>query len=312
MRLLLSFFVLLFVVAANLPLVFGEQFCGTDSNATLVEADLFGPQMGAASFLKGEFRHPWPQVGNRRPIRYCYVDEATRNELHCSVQGGLGAWALKVEGPIKENGHSLSWQTAGDRTNDMTRYYTQILSRRFGEVEPCRKSGHSRYTWEEGRNANGILAHEIGHVLGMVHEQVRYDRNDHVEYRCHNVLGYQRALSDAILAGVSADMAGKDLCEDMLFAQRFAFDGTAFTKQDKYKSVSFAILGDGDFDYPSIMLYPSNTYAGPGCQGTVNNLVACTLVAIDRANGNAVGQSYIHTNMVPSAGDVAFVRKYYP
>jgi hypothetical protein len=38
----------------------------------------------------------------------------------------------------------------------------------------------------------------------------------------------------------------------------------------------------------------------------------CPMVGIDRVDGKVTGTSWIHGSVVPSAGDVAFVKKWYP
>ena len=38
----------------------------------------------------------------------------------------------------------------------------------------------------------------------------------------------------------------------------------------------------------------------------------CPMVGLDKINGKVVGKSWIHGNVAPSRGDVAFVKKWYP
>ena len=118
MRFPLSLVTLLLAVSSTLPSILAEDFCGTDFNVTLIDPSLYDPQTANANFLKGDLRHPWPQVGNRRPIRYCYINEQARNTLRCSVQQALAVWARKI-GVMnsRANGHSIAWVEAGDRTD---------------------------------------------------------------------------------------------------------------------------------------------------------------------------------------------------
>lgn len=156
-----------------------------------------------------------------------------------------------------------------------------------------------------------LIFSKFGHVLGMVHEQVRHDRDTYIEYRCENVRGYHSAYTTALLAGEDPATIRQNLCDDFLFAAKYGFMGTAYTKNDRYKNIPF-ILDEGEFDYQSIMMYPSNAYSGPECQGTIDNLDKCVLVALDRVKGVVRSKSFMHTNLDPSQGDVEFVRRYYP
>jgi len=56
-------------------------------------------------------------------------------------------------------------------------------------------------------------------VFGMVHEQVRNDRDEYVKYECRNVQGYADALSKAMATeGISEAETHRRLCEDCDFA----------------------------------------------------------------------------------------------
>lgn len=151
----------------------------------------------------------------------------------------------------------------------------------------------------------------MGHVLGMVHEQTRHDRDDYVEYRCDKIKGYKNTQYDALMQDAIsyADSAAR-LCEDKAFAQKYGFNGSAYTKNDDYGN-NGQLPDDGQFDVSSIMIYPSNAFAEGGCQGTIFNLDDCVLVALVRINGNVVNKAFIPTNVFPSDGDVAFVKRYY-
>ncbi|CAO2651370.1 Nn.00g039400.m01.CDS01 [Neocucurbitaria sp. VM-36] len=332
MRFLYFLFAILLVVVLSLPSIFAEEFCGTDSNITLINADSFDPQIAGANFLKGILKYPWPIIGSRRPTRYCYVNERARNALSCVVQEGFTVWAQEVgEKASEENGHSLAWLELFDYTDREAGRKPKYCHDSLGEwnpaVEPEALAIHLDektdatpmatvgYEPEDWNDAPGrhmmILPSIIGHVLGLVHEHVRYDRDEYVEYRCENVKGFGAAYLKALLDGFGLETATKELCENKLFAQRYGFVGTAYTKNDIYPRIP-KILDDGEFDYHSIMLYPSNAYAGPKCQGSIDNLDACTMVALDKINGKVVSKSFIHTNMVPSEGDVAFIKQYYP
>jgi hypothetical protein len=42
---------------------------------------------------------------------------------------------------------------------------------------------------------------QFGHVLGMIHEQCRSDRDDHIVYHCKDINGYGATFYKAMMAG---------------------------------------------------------------------------------------------------------------
>ncbi|KAF1357669.1 hypothetical protein EJ07DRAFT_180693 [Lizonia empirigonia] len=166
------------------------------------------------------------------------------------------------------------------------------------------------------------IAHELGHVFGMVHEQHRNDRksikhkqassdtdtafgDDHVLYECKNVEGYDVALVTAMIGGLTEAEAHTKLCEDLAFAEKHDFRGAEFVKNPQGK-----IHDDsGGFDLDSIMLYPSSGFANPACD---TDKTKCPLLKLMKINGEVVGTNRILENVVPSDGDAAWLKTWYP
>jgi len=126
-----------------------------------------------------------------------------------------------------------------------------------------------------------------------------------VLYQCKNVKGYQEAMQRARVAHptMQDDEIDQHLCEDNEFAHRFDFDGTEFTKSPWPTDDSPA------FDVNSIMLYDSTVFANrPQCP---QDPKTCPLLKYDPP-GQYETTSDIFTNHVPSDGDVAFIRRWYP
>lgn len=158
-------------------------------------------------------------------------------------------------------------------------------------------------------------------VFGMVHEQHRNDRksinqqalgdtntvlgDEHVLYECRNVQGYDIALVTAMIGGLTEEEAHTKLCEDLAFAEKHDFRGAEFVKNPQGK-----IHDDsGGFDPDSIMLYPSSGFANPACD---TDKTKCPLLKLVKINGEVVGTNRILENVVPSDGDVAWLKTWYP
>jgi hypothetical protein len=141
---------------------------------------------------------------------------------------------------------------------------------------------------EERKEDNDIA--QIGHVLGMVHKQCRNDRDSFIQYRCQNIRGYGKSLTNAINAG-ETDLDTK-LCVDKTFAKKYNFDGSQFTKNAQYADLP-GILDEAEFDMGSIMMYPSNAFSNPECWPK----------SMDKVDGKVTGMSWIHGSLAPSAGE---------
>lgn len=99
------------------------------------------------------------------------------------------------------------------------------------------------------------------------------------------------------------------LCDDKIFAERYNFDGSQFKKNAQYADLPGS-LEEAKFDMGSIMTYPSNAFSNPDCG--LEKMDKCPMVGIDRVDGKVTGTLWIHRSVVPSASDVAFVKKWYP
>ncbi|OAG07581.1 uncharacterized protein CC84DRAFT_1175361 [Paraphaeosphaeria sporulosa] len=156
------------------------------------------------------------------------------------------------------------------------------------------------------------IAHELGHVLGLLHEHQRSDRDTVIEYRPENIAGYTEALAAAIKDKVPEAEARQKLRDDVPFCQKYNFRGSAYVKNADQPG---PIIGDHaqgplDFDFDSIMIYPSDAQTDTAaCRA---DLAHCPIVR--RAGTSSDGKSkfeYIAAKGKPSAKDVEFVRKHY-
>jgi hypothetical protein len=141
----------------------------------------------------------------------------------------------------------------------------------------------------------------------MIHEQCRNDRDEFLHFECENIQDFGRAMAAAIKTG---EVNWKEkLCEEKDYANRFEFDSAQFTKNYESQIIP-GMIDEGNFDFGSVMLYPSHAFSNPEC--SPDNLDKCPLAQLDKVNGEVMGKSYIHENVAPSSGDIAFIKKWYP
>ena len=144
---------------------------------------------------------------------------------------------------------------------------------------------------------------QIGHTLGMLHEQCRWDRDEYLEYRCQNLVGYEAAIAAAEAEGIPRNKAENYLCNNKAFADHFNFAGSQYVKNDKFDNLDFGPMDYGAFDYGSIMMYPSSAYAGDSRCWEDSTMDLCPMIA---QNGWMIVEA-----PAPSNGDIAFVKKWY-
>ena len=114
----------------------------------------------------------------------------------------------------------------------------------------------------------GIVAHEIGHAVGLYHEQSRNDRDNYVTVNLSNVSSDKRNNFDKITTNYY-NMGGFDFSSIMLYSSYdFAInpDIPTMTKKDGSTFVGQRIgLSDGDRRFPNYFYLPyiarSDTYA---------------------------------------------------
>lgn len=150
--------------------------------------------------------------------------------------------------------------------------------------------------------------------MGLVHEHQRWDRDDHVEFRCKNIIGMIDIINDMVKKEkVSFDEATKALCENEAKAEQYGAPSVPYIKGVGLDvNTKPTMDGPGGFDLDSIMIYDSY-HASPASPGDQTD--TAVLVAIKKdANGNKIrgSETLFRAPQKPSPLDVAFVKRFYP
>jgi hypothetical protein len=124
-----------------------------------------------------------------------------------------------------------------------------------------------------GNRGVGVAVHELGHTIGMNHEQIRSDRDKYIKVNFSNITPSWTSQYVALKANTDA-------------------------------LVNAAVTG---FDYKSIMLYPSFTYS----TGTNPIVYNASVAAMTRLDGTTWGDNIYNGTNKPSSADAYWVNYYY-
>ncbi|KAF1964279.1 hypothetical protein BU23DRAFT_604891 [Bimuria novae-zelandiae CBS 107.79] len=290
-------------------------------------------------------RQTWPILdgsGGRNVVRYCYADAVSKAKLQQDFEAAIQIWMTALGGAASSTAeHNLVFAEVsgqGGEEKFCSAWYQRLDQDRYtliwdassdhsaviGYIPPAQLVGgkldppnrhHMHLSTLSGAHKIHKYAHELGHVLALVHEHQRPDRDQHVIYRCHKVRGFSDAFQKARydpkndLKLADWEIENK-LCNEFAFAKRYGFFGSAFDTEygGPTQLQSFPL---GDYDTKSIMHYDSltaQTYDLNDPHACPNNPAECAIVR----KGNGEPGEPIFTNLIPSAGDLAFVRTYYP
>lgn len=161
----------------------------------------------------------------------------------------------------------------------------------------------------------------------MIHEFTQNDRksslplctsalttlgDDHVLYTGSDIKGYSNAVAKAKAAGptLSDDQIYNSLCNDDRFADNYGFLGSQYAENHCGR------IGDDSpkFDVDSIMMYPSWGFAEDedACQKGKTKYPLLNYPQPEYQSGGEKIPEMIEDLEVPSAGDIAWLKQYYP
>ncbi|KAH3908083.1 hypothetical protein HBI56_192880 [Parastagonospora nodorum] len=160
-------------------------------------------------------------------VPYCYKTAEDRVALKETIEGGIEIWRKALPEANAVNGHRFAgfreygrdglYPTCVDPKTD---FWNPAV--RHGTLQIQRKTKDGQSTWatvgyiprdagsstgpggwedrhqlqlEHNPGSDGewrkfVAAHELGHVIGFVHEHQRHDRDSWVSFNCENLAGY--------------------------------------------------------------------------------------------------------------------------
>ncbi len=181
----------------NVPVIFSVV-----GEMAVIEGDIV---LGSAARVRGHYEGPDPEQYAQSiaviNIGTLWQDGVLPYQIHDSIASGPLPQKIATALDHIESNTSI---TAVLRTSQNQSQYTDYVE--FVSSTGCAsyvgKQGGRQSIWLTSACSTGNIIHEIGHVLGLYHEQSRGDRDNYITINWQNIIAgreynFQRQLSNA-------------------------------------------------------------------------------------------------------------------
>ncbi|KAF1837066.1 zincin [Decorospora gaudefroyi] len=273
---------------------------------------------------------PWPRMGAHGVvIPYCFTQAKDRRNVRNVVENAMAKWIQYLGGPAgRESGHAIRFKERKDAHEKPmycapTNYrdgWNACLDKDTVAIEYTEGKGwggsvglkRNGKPWQnlvhiaDGYTLLGAM-HELGHVLGLVHEHDRSDRDTYIRFQYTKLADWDACWARARSA--EGDRITPDgLCKSMYRA--LAYDCTCATFIKNFVEPGWPIKPRSGYDLNSIMHYPSqNGYAKQACNERGED---CALKVWVDWNNHGFGTTLLNQARRPSEMDLLWVKTTYP
>ncbi|CAN9221795.1 unnamed protein product [Alternaria alternata] len=272
----------------------------------------------------------WPRNSdNKAVIPYCYQTEEVKDVL-------VDQQAPSYLGPAgKEAGHAISFEEqlnsegkpiyctpdskAPDEWNSALPHATLAIYWGGDEMGWSASVGlqpNQETPWAnqlhigDGECLHCVL-HELGHVMGMVHEHQRSDRDTYIKVQYENINDFEECWERAKVKG-DPKVTRSDICDNMRYALKYDCLCGHFVKGITGNLLPLFTLDVYDID--SVMHYPSSSGATTECPnyGSEESSNRCPIQVYIDYEDQSKGLTMLVPNLRPSDQDIKWVKHGYP
>ncbi|KXS98907.1 hypothetical protein AC578_7459 [Pseudocercospora eumusae] len=285
---------------------------------------------------------PWPfwppGQTDRSVVRYCFATEAALQALGNHMDEAIKLWepafavsTLEIQPygrypaiPLCNDGSQLP----ADILRINTRSDGVCLSSGVGYVpeppSPGELGNEIQCDPASGPHMAQSLAHELGHQFGLQHEHQRADAAKYVEFNCYLHPEYpqwQQMIAEKRQPMYRDGDTVDSICYDYITALRYRASSAQYMPEPGWSDeTAGGRIGSREFDYTSIMIYPS--FQGPAAG---RDLYRAFLVGYSQTNpekiweiaqGREQADPIAHTGpwseFRVSPGDIEGIKRLYP
>lgn len=297
------FLLLIAIVAAPFCVGFPQVHDFDDESTLFLDTGVSAPLSKKWFAVKGNAQQGglWPD----KEIKYTYANDKARIALEGPLRSAMHSWHLAgLPADFK-----LTYVSGTSIPSDRSKYLIISLgTNSLRSTNGCPVNGKPTSLLSVNNNvgmgnAQANIAHEIGHMFGLLHEhqnpwfwgQNSASSPSAFKFNCKHLEDYAAALKKY------GDCAMEGLCSEYSLAANAHFSASDFLPLHFGTQAKGGIMDPSDVDWKSIMLYPSRVGGkGPG---------SSRAMVLMRVDGET--EKEILPNHTPSTQDVDGLKAIY-
>ncbi|KAG9191721.1 hypothetical protein G6011_10455 [Alternaria panax] len=278
----------------------------------------------------------WPRNSeNKVVIPYCYHTQEARETVLPILHIAIETWMSYLGVASKEAGHAISFKEhstsdgepiyctpdreKSDEWNSALPHETLAIfwggdkmgwSADVG-LQPSQETPWENRLYVGDENCFHCAIHELGHVMGMIHEHQRSDRDTYIKVQYENIRDFEECWGRAKAKG-DAKVTRSNICSNIRYALEYKCLCSAFIKGITGSLLPLFTLDP--YDMYSIMHYESSSGGTTQCPNYESEESSnhCPIQVYIDYEDHDKGLTMLVPNLRPSDQDIKWVKHVYP
>ena len=260
----------------------------------------------------------WP----RGFIPYCFQDQQAKERLESVFDAAVTEWQNAWKRHLPQKPFPVQFHSRGvlddsnpdchDGSVDLMMIWINAQNEFYASVGYQKGKRMALVLHDQSENLHQNVVHELGHVMGLLHEHQRPDAATYVTFLCENLFDYQKMVDKyEIPGGFEKGYVKKTLCtniERANLARFFASELAPAVPATENETPDQSLYHSGfhkNFDFESIMIYSSWAYTKAHDPHTGE--YSPTLKRVSPVKVGDEDSWEIVQSQTPSAGDIAMI-----